>query len=134
MKSPIQTSKAPSPVAAYEQGVLSGDLIFVSGQIATNPVTGKVDAVSIEGQVTQTLRNIEAIVEAAGGTRNDIVRCGVFLANLGDFSSMNRAYKEFFGASLPARTTVQVGLGPTLVEIDAIAVRGRKAAGSTERT
>ena len=72
------------------------------------------------------LRNIEAIVEAAGGNRSNIVRCGVFLADLGDFAAMNRAFSEFFGDSLPARTTVQVGLGPLRVEIDAIAVREPK--------
>jgi len=126
MKLPIRTPNAPAPAAAYEQAVRSGDLIFVSGQIATNPVTGKVEAVSIEDQVTQTLLNIEAIVDAGGGTRNDIVRCGVFLADLKDFPSMNRAYQNFFGDALPARTTVQVGLGTILVEIDAIAVRSKK--------
>lgn len=131
MKSNIRTDKAPPPAAAYEQGIVAGDLIFVSGQIATNPATGKVEAVSIEDQVTQTLRNIEAIVEAAGGKKADIVRCGVFLSDLKDFSSMNRAYQTFFGDSLPARTTVQVGLGPTLVEIDAIAVRSESVTVST---
>jgi 2-iminobutanoate/2-iminopropanoate deaminase len=137
MKSAIRTNKAPEPAAAYAQAVTSGDLIFVSGQVATNPATGTIDGNTIEDQVTQVLRNIEAIVSAAGGSKESIVRCGVFLADLGDFAAMNRSYKEFFGDSLPARTTVQAGLGTLRVEIDAIAVlsksRGHKGRSSARR-
>jgi 2-iminobutanoate/2-iminopropanoate deaminase len=125
MKSAIRTDKAPRPAAAYEQAVISRDMIFVSGQVASNPATGSIDATSIEEQVMQALRNIEAIVKAAGASKHDIVRCGVFLADLKDFAAMNLAYKEFFGDDLPARTTVQAGLGTLRVEIDAIAVRSR---------
>lgn len=126
MKSAIRTDQAPPPAAAYEQGVISGNLIFVSGQVATDPATGTIHADSIEAQVTQILRNIEAILGAAGCSRDHIVRCGVFLENLTDFPGMNQAYKEFFGGRLPARTTVQAGLGGLRVEIDAIAVRPSK--------
>lgn len=122
MKSAIRTDKAP-PAAAYEQAVISGNLIFVSGQVATNPATGTIRQIGIEAQVTQALRNIEAILDVAGCKRDDIVRCGVFLRDLTDFAGMNQAFKEFFGEHLPARTTVQVGLGDLRVEIDAIAVR-----------
>lgn len=128
MRSVVRTDKAPRPAAAYEQAVLSGDLIFVAGQAASDPATGIICKGSIEDQVAQVLRNIEAIVQAAGGDRSSILRCGVFLADLGDFAAMNRAFSEFFGDSLPARTTVQVGLGPLRVEIDAIAMRRRKRA------
>jgi len=127
MRSAIRTDKAPQPAAAYEQAIVSGDLIFVAGQIANDSVTGAICTGPIEEQVTQALRNIETIVVAAGGNRRTFVRCGVFLADLNDFAAMNRAYSEFFGDSLPARTTVQVGLGSSLrVEIDAIAMRARK--------
>src|ERR671924_1081067 len=104
MRTVIRTDKAPKPAASYEQAIRFGDLIFVSGQVANNPKTGKMVAGSIENQVTQALRNIEAIVEAAGGDRSSIVRCGVFLADLNEFAAMNRAYNAFFGQSLPART------------------------------
>ena len=126
MKSEIRTKKAPAPAAAYAQAVISGNLIFVSGQVATDPATGTITAVTIEDQVTQVLQNIEEIVKAAGGTRKSIVRCGVFLSDLKDFAGMNSAYQQFFGNSLPARTTVQAGLGTLRVEIDAIAVRAKK--------
>jgi 2-iminobutanoate/2-iminopropanoate deaminase len=126
MRSRIRTDKAPPPAAAYEQAIVSGNLIFVSGQVATDPATGAIHATTIEEHVTQVLRNIEAIVKAAGGTKGAIVRCGVFLADLNDFAGMNRAYREFFGNSVPARTTVQAGLGTLRVEIDAIAIRAPK--------
>jgi len=126
MRTVIRTDKAPSPAAAYEQAVRSGDLIFVSGQIASDPVTGQIIPGKLEDQVTQALRNIEAILVAAGTDRRAVVRCGVFLADLNDFAAMNRAYAEFFGDSLPARTTVQAGLGSLRVEIDAIAVHSKK--------
>jgi len=133
MGSMIRTNKAPNPAAAYSQAVVTGGMIFVSGQVATNPVTGSIDVTSIEDQVTQTLRNIEAIVKAAGGAKGDIVRCGVFLADLNDFAAMNNAYKQFFGETLPARTTVQAGLGTLRVEVDAIAVRARRRVATRKR-
>lgn len=107
---------------------MDGNLIFVSGQVANDAATGKIIDGTIEEQVTQALRNIEAILHAAGASRRDIVRCGVFLADLADFAAMNRAYTEFFSGAVPARTTVQAGLGTLRVEIDAIAVRQEKAA------
>ena len=106
---------------------MNGDLIFVSGQVANDPATGKIVEGTIEEQVTQALRNIEAILREAGADRRDVVRCGVFLSDLADFAAMNRAYIEFFAGYLPARTTVQAGLGALRVEIDAIAVRQRRA-------
>ena len=129
MRIAIRTDKAPRPAAAYEQAILSGDLIFVSGQVASDPATGQIIAKTIEDQVAQALRNIETILQAADADRNDVVRCGVFLADLNDFAAMNRSYAAFFGDSLPARTTVQVGLGALRIEIDAIAVRRRKGSG-----
>jgi 2-iminobutanoate/2-iminopropanoate deaminase len=126
MRRAIRTKKAPAPAASYEQGILVGDMIFVSGQVANDPATGKITAATLGDQVTQALRNIEAILRAAGADRRDVVRCGVFLADLTDFAAMNRAYTDFFAGSLPARTTVQAGLGTLRVEIDAIAVRSQK--------
>lgn len=123
MRFAIRTERAPEPAAAYEQAVVSGNLIFVSGQNASDPTTRSIEGKTIEEQVTQVLRNIEAILVAAGCDRTNIMRCGVFLANLEDFAGMNRAYREFFGGSLPARTTVQAGLGALRVEIAAIAMR-----------
>jgi 2-iminobutanoate/2-iminopropanoate deaminase len=134
MRKVIRTDKAPPPAAAYEQGTVAGNLIIVSGQVATNPATGAIDGKTIGQQVTQALRNVEAIVKAAGGNKDSILRCGIFLADLKDFAEMNQAYKAFFGQSVPARTTVQAGLGSLRVEIDAIAVRAPRKKSSRKST
>lgn len=123
MRTEIFTTNASAPAAGYAQATASGDLIFVSGQVASMPEAG--EAASVEDQVMQILRNIEEIVKAAGGNRDSIMRCGVFLSNLQDFAEMDRTYRQFFGKPLPARTTVQAGLGAYRIEIDAIAVRSR---------
>lgn len=123
MRTEIFTKNASAPAAGYAQATAFGDLIFVSGQVASIPETG--EAVPIERQVAQILSNIEEIVKAAGGSRDSIMRCGVFLSDLQDFAEMDRAYRQFFGKSLPARTTVQAGLGAYRIEIDAIAVRAQ---------
>lgn len=123
MRSVIRTDQAPPPAAAYEQAIMVGDLIFVSGQAVTDNMVGSTPGTPIGEQVTQVLRNIEAIVNAAGGNKQSIVRCGVFLNDLNDFAAMNQAFQDFFGSTLPARTTIQAGLGRLQVEIDAIAVR-----------
>lgn len=123
MRTEIFTSKASAPAAGYAQGTAFGEFIFISGQVASIPAAG--EAVSMENQVAQILGNIEEIVKAAGGSRDSIMRCGVFLSDLQDFAEMDRAYRKFFGQSLPARTTVQAGLGAYRVEIDAIAARSR---------
>lgn len=133
MRSTVATKKAPAPAAGYAQATVSGELIFVSGQVASNPNTGTITATTMEEQVQQVLRNVENIVEAAGGTKDSIVRCGVFLSDLADFSAMDSAFRGFFGKSLPARTTVQVGLGTLRVEIDAIATRVSKSARRSSR-
>jgi 2-iminobutanoate/2-iminopropanoate deaminase len=127
MRKPIRTDKAPKPAAAYEQAILAGDLIFVSGQVANDVSSGKMVEGTIGEQVKQALRNIEAILDAVGSDRYDNVRCGVYLTDLADFAAMNQAYSDFFATSLPARTTVQAGLGTLRVEIDAIAMRRRKS-------
>lgn len=123
MRTEIFTKNASAPAAGYAQATAFGDLIFVSGQVASMPEKG--EAAPMKDQVMQILRNIEEIVKAAGGSRDSIMRCGVFLSDLQDFAEMDRGYRQFFGKSLPARTTVQAGLGAYRIEIDAIAVRSR---------
>ncbi len=121
----IQTLKAPQAVGPYSQGVLVKDTLYVSGQIPFIPETMILISDDISDQTRQSLLNILAIVEAAGLKKEDIVRCGVFMTNLGDFSKMNTVYAEFFGDHKPARAAVEVRRLPkdVLVEIDAIAVK-----------
>jgi 2-iminobutanoate/2-iminopropanoate deaminase len=124
MKKTIQTIHAPAAVGPYSQGVLVQNTLYVSGQIPFNPVTNTLISDSIEDQTKQCLVNILAIVQAAGMQKEDIVRCGVFMTNLSDFSKMNAVYESFFGEHKPVRAAVEVRRLPkdVLIEIDAIAV------------
>lgn len=120
---PVQSAKLPTPQGPYSPGVMLDKLVFVSGQGAIDPTTGKLAGSAIEIQTEQTLKNIAAILEAAGSGLQYVVRCGVFLADMAEFKRMNAVYGRMFGENRPARTTVQAVLPlPELrVEIDAIA-------------
>jgi 2-iminobutanoate/2-iminopropanoate deaminase len=101
-----------------------GNLVFVSGQAGRDPVTREI-AADVEAQTEQTLRNIETILKGAGSSLSRVVRCGVFLVDITEFSKMNAVYSRVFGTHRPARTTVEVSALPEpalRVEIDAIAV------------
>ena len=115
----VSTPGAPAPAFAYSQGIVSGGLLFVSGQVPVDPVTRTVPGTLAE-QVHQCLRNVAAIAEAAGGRLEDAVRVGVYLADLGDFEEMDAAYREHFVEPLPARTTVGTGIKGFAVEVDAV--------------
>lgn len=118
----VFTEKAPKPVGSYSQAVISGDFVFVSGQIAIDPETSKVVEGGIEAQTVQVLENIKNILESVDLSLNDVVKTSVFLSDLSDFQSFNRVYSKYFEKNPPARTTVQAGLmAGVLLEIDAIA-------------
>jgi 2-iminobutanoate/2-iminopropanoate deaminase len=92
----INTEKAPKAIGPYSQAIIANDLLFVSGQIPFDPVTMQKVSENIKDQTRQSLENIKAIVENAGATMKDIVRCGVFIKNMDDFSAMNEVYSEYF--------------------------------------
>jgi 2-iminobutanoate/2-iminopropanoate deaminase len=92
----INTDKAPAAVGPYVQGIVAGNFLFISGQIPFDPVTMQKVSENIKDQTRQSLNNVKAIVENAGATLNDIVRCGVFLKNIDDFEAVNEVYAEFF--------------------------------------
>ena len=121
---PVTAANLPSPVGPYSPGIVTGNLVFVSGQAGREPGTDRL-ADTVEGQTEQVLANIAAILAAAGSGLPHVIRCGVFLVDMGEFQKMNGVYARVFGSHRPARTTVQVaGLpGPgLLVEIDAVAL------------
>ena len=121
----IATKKAPGAVGPYSQAIRVGHFVFTAGQLAFDPATGKLVEGGIEKQTRQVLRNISAVLEAAGSSLDKVVKTTVFLANMGDFRAMNEVYSEFFPNEPPARSTVEVGLAlGALVEIDAIAAVG----------
>lgn len=121
----IQTQNAPKAVGPYSQGVFVKDTLYVSGQIPFDPKTNALISNDIKDQTRQSLENVLAIVEAAGLTKENIVRCTVFMTNLSDFPLMNEEYSHFFGEHKPARAAVEVRRLPkdVMVEIDAIAVK-----------
>jgi 2-iminobutanoate/2-iminopropanoate deaminase len=121
----IKTDKAPSAIGPYEQGILVGDFLFTSGQIALEPGTGQFLQGEIEMETERVLKNIEAILQAAGMTMNNVVKTTVYMTDLGQFTRMNQVYEKFFSASKPARATVQVAGLPkgAKVEIDVVAHR-----------
>ena len=121
---PVRTDELPAPVGPYSPGVIAGNLVFVSGQAGRDPKTGGL-ATDVEAQTEQTLKNVAAILEAAGSSLSHVVRCGVFLVDISEFQKMNAVYSRMFGGHRPARTTVEVSALPgdgLRVEIDCVAV------------
>jgi 2-iminobutanoate/2-iminopropanoate deaminase len=121
---PVQSDKLPKPVGPYSPGMGFERLVFVSGQGATDPATGKMISNDTGEQTTQCLKNIQAILQAAGSDLQYVLRCGVFLMDMKEFPKMNEAYSRTFGEHRPARTTIQAAGLPgegLRVEIDCIA-------------
>ena len=124
-KQVISTSLAPSAIGPYSQAIRAGDLLFVSGQIPIDPATGKIiDGKTIQAQTRRVLQNLTAIVMAAGGSIDSIVKTTVYLRDMGDFAEMNAVYAEFFRMRAPARATIEAARLPrdVSIEIDCIAV------------
>src|SRR6266540_7158476 len=120
---PIHAANLPKPVGPYWPGMGFERLVFVSGQGGVDPATGLI-APHTEAQTEQVLKNVRAILEAAGSSLQHVLRCGVFLIDMSEFQRMNGVYSRIFGTHRPARTTVGVGALPgekLRVEIDAIA-------------
>lgn len=125
MKKAIQIPGAPAPLGPYSQAIISGDTVYVSGQIPLNPFTGELEIGSIEDATHRILKNIESLLKEAGLTLNNIVKCSIFMTDLGQFSEMNAVYGSYFQDVPPARETVQVSNLPMNVpiEISCIAVK-----------
>ena len=124
MKKQVQTDKAPQAIGPYSQGIVANGFVFCSGQIPIVPATGEINAGPIEEQTRQVLKNVGAVLEAAGSSYDEVVKTTVFLQDMNDFAKMNAVYAEFFKAPNPARAAVQVARLPrdVKVEIEAIAL------------
>jgi 2-iminobutanoate/2-iminopropanoate deaminase len=121
---PVHAPNLPAPAGPYSPAQVFDRIVFVSGQGATDPATGQLAGDDIESQTEQVLKNVSAILEAAGSSLQHVLRCGVFLTDMAEFSLMNGVYARMFGGHRPARTTVKVAELPMKglrVEIDAIA-------------
>jgi 2-iminobutanoate/2-iminopropanoate deaminase len=124
MREVISTPDAPKAIGPYSQAIRANGFIFVSGQIPVDPATQQLVDSDIARQTEQVLRNLEAILKAAGSSLQKVVRCGVFLKDMNQFAAMNEVYGRFFAHDAPARSTVEVARLPkdVLVEIDVIAL------------
>lgn len=126
MKTILSTKNAPQAIGPYSQGIDTGNLIFLSGQIPIDPAVGEITASDIEGQTRQALENIKAILESDSCSMDQVVKTTVYLKDIADFTKMNDIYKEFFSeGNYPARSAVQVAALPkdALVEIEVIALK-----------
>ena len=120
----IQTAKAPGAVGPYSQGTRTGDLLFTAGQIPLDPDSGSMVAGGIKEQTRQVLKNLQAVLEAGGAGLDSVMKCTVFLQDIGEFAAMNEVYGEFFLVNPPARSAVEVAALPlgARVEIEAVAL------------
>ncbi|WP_147652588.1 RidA family protein [Vulcaniibacterium gelatinicum] len=121
---PIATDRAPAAIGPYSQAVRSGQTVYLSGQIALDPQTGLLIEGGIEAQARRAFDNLKAVCEAAGGSLDDVVRVGLYLTDLGDFSAVNTVMADYFQAPFPARSTVEVSALPrgAVFEVDAVMV------------
>ncbi len=119
----VSTKKAPGAIGPYNQGIIAGGFLYTSGQLPIHPETGNVPA-SIEEQTKLVLENLKAIIEEAGSSLENVVKCTVYLKNFNDFPTMNSIYATYFTNNQPARATVEITklAKDALVEIDAVAI------------
>jgi 2-iminobutanoate/2-iminopropanoate deaminase len=124
MKQEIKTDKAPKAIGPYSQGIIAKGLVFCSGQIALEPASGELITGSVEEQARLVLKNLGAVLQAAGSSFDQVVKTTIFLQDLNDFTKVNQVYAEFFKTPFPARATVQVARLPrdARIEIEAIAL------------
>lgn len=126
MKKVIKTTKAPAPIGPYNQAILSGNMLYTSGQIAIDPATGELKIHDLEEETTLVMENLKAILEEAGMTFENVIKTSIFISDMNNFSRINAIYGKYFDPeTAPARETVEVANLPKFVnvEISAIAVR-----------
>jgi 2-iminobutanoate/2-iminopropanoate deaminase len=123
MKKAVRTDDAPKAIGPYSQAVLTGDTLYVSGQVPIDPAEGRIVADDVVGQARRVMQNLEAILAAAGMTFADVVKTTIFLTSMDDFQSVNEVYGAYFPEDPPARATIAVAALPlgAKVEIEAVA-------------
>ena len=119
----IETANAPAAIGPYSQAIVIGNLVFTSGQIPINPLCGKIDKTDVSGQTEQVIRNLSAVLQAAGSSLDQVIKTTCFLTNMDYFAKLNKVYASFFAGN-PARSCVEVSALPkgALVEIEVVAL------------
>jgi len=119
MKKIITTKNAPAPIGPYNQAVLSGDMLYTSGQIALHPETGELVTVDISSETKQVMENLKAVLKAADMTFENVLKTSIFIVDMKDFSKINAVYGEYFNEeTAPARETVEVANLPKFVNVE----------------
>ncbi len=118
MKKTINTPDAPAPIGPYSQAVLSNDNLYLSGQIALDPDTGELITENIVDETHRVMKNIQAIINAAGLTMDHIIKCSIFIKNMDDFTEINEVYGTYFNNEPPARETIEVSRLPKNVNVE----------------
>lgn len=121
----INTPNAPAPIGPYNQAIVSGDTLYISGQICIDPVTNELDNKDVQAETHRSMKNLKAILEAAGMTFKNVVKTTIFITDMKQFGEINEVYGKYFTGDFPARETVQVAALPKFVnvEISMIAVK-----------
>jgi 2-iminobutanoate/2-iminopropanoate deaminase len=119
----VYTENAPEPVGPYSQAIVSGNLLWTSGQIGINPKTGELVTGGIEAETEQVLKNLKAVLEASGSSLDRVIKTLIFITDMSQFARVNAVYARYFSQPFPARSTVQVAALPkgASVEIEAVA-------------
>ena len=122
----VSTPAAPKALGPYSQALVAGGFVFCSGQIPIDPATNSISAATVEEQTRQSIKNLSAVLEAAGSSLSKVVKTTVFIKDMNDFAAVNAIYADFFGEARPARSCVEVARLPKdgLVEIEFVAVKG----------
>ena len=119
MKKIIQTSKAPAPIGPYNQAILVGNTLYTSGQIAINPATGELEMNSIQEETTMVMKNLQAILEEAGMSFENVIKTSIFISDMNNFAEINSVYGQYFNEeTAPARETVEVANLPKFVNVE----------------
>jgi 2-iminobutanoate/2-iminopropanoate deaminase len=114
----INTSSAPAPIGPYNQAILNGNMLFISGQVCIEPSTGELKNKDIQQETHQVMHNLRAILTAAGMTFNNVVKTTIFITDMNRFSEINEVYGKYFDGTFPARETVQVSALPKFVNVE----------------
>ncbi len=114
----INTNSAPAPIGPYNQAVQFGNMLFISGQIALDPVTGELVQGDVQAEARQVMANLAAILQAAGMDFSNVLKSSIFLMDMGQFAQVNEVYGSYFGADAPARETIQVAGLPKGVKVE----------------
>ena len=125
MRQIIESKQAPAPIGPYSQAVLYNDVLYVSGQIAINPETGELDTGNIEAETERVMQNLRAVLAGAGMDFGNVLKCSIFLSDMGNFGAVNEVYARYFTEEPPARETVAVKTLPKEVNVEISCIAGR---------